>query len=330
MGALRERIARMEAVRNEIAKAVPDYEEFNAKVGHAMYKMEQGHDVRSRRLIRKYQKKLTKLYSDSPEPEKLSQIMHEFGRTTKFEHLEQVYGSDAWEELIAHGGTFPSTAWTDTGRHTWQDRRYRVSEFADREENGGWTVETIRDVARQDRADNLLYQDFIAQDEILDFELYCEARAQRAAHVLLNKMYKGAKLIAVHCESDAASKDESKVANVILHLYRRLCIAERRQRNENAKKVAKRKDIQFVAVEETPLPFDPLHETLEGASKSERLEVAMRAVPLLFDCCACHLAAAYGAPQKQLRSRVKALRAGITLLPDTGAATTSNTQKRAA
>jgi hypothetical protein len=330
MGALRERIARMDAIRNKTEEEVSEYQEFNAEVGHAMYMIEQGHDLRNRKLIGEHQKKLSELCAGRIEPELLADIVLAVGRTTKFDHMDQVYGPDTWEELTERGGTFPSAAWTDPVRHTFQGRRYRVSEFAYRELNGGWTVETIRETARQDRADNLLYQDFILRNEILDFDLYCEKRAQRAAHVLLTKMYKGAKLIASHCESDAVGKDEQWTAEVILHLYSRFCVAERRQRNENAKKMAKRKGYHFVAIAETPLPSDPMHLFLEGASKLERIEVAMRAVPLLFDCCACHLAAAYSAPQKQLRSRVKAPRAGITLLRDTGTATAANTQKRAA
>jgi hypothetical protein len=330
MGALRERIAHMNAVRNEIEEALPTYEELNAKVGHEIYMIEQGHDLRSRWQIGKHQKKLKKVCSDLVESEQFSEIIEVFGRTTRFEHVEQTYRSDFWDEMLADGGTFPSAAWTDPVRHTFQVRRYRVSEFADRELNGGWTVETIRETARQDRADNLLYQDFIAQSETLDFDLYCEERALRAAQVLLNDMHKGVELLIMHCGSDAVSLDEQTAKGRILHLYKRLCITERRQRNENANKMAQRTGTQFVVIVETPLPFDPNEETLEGASKEARLEAAMFVEPLLFACCACHLAAAYKAPQKRFRALVRAQRAGITLLPEIRAKTRKGTKQHAA
>lgn len=315
MGALRERIARRALARQE----AEEYEELNAQVAHDLQKLEHGHDFRSRLQIWKYQKRLALTLEGRIDPSLLGTICSTFTKQGKFVHLEQVYSDTDGKSRIFSRGVCASNAWTSDDRHTWQERRYRVSEFVDRSENGGWTVETIREVARQDRADNLLYEDFRAQSEILDFDRYCEERARRAAHVLLTDMYKGRELVAKHCEMDAVSMDEPAIAEALLHLYSRLCVAERRQRAENARKLAKRKGTTYEPVEETPLPLASAGDSLTGISKDERIAAALLVFPLLLSCCACHLAAAFGAPQKRFRALVKALRDGTLVLPDTGA-----------
>jgi hypothetical protein len=144
--------------------------------------------------------------------------------------------------------------------------------------------------------------------------------------VLLTKLYRGAELVAMHCGRDVVSIDGPTAMELLLHLYSRLCIAERRQRNENVRKRATRNGLPDVpdgitdgSDEATPLPEVPTSVAIADDSKEGRLAAALWAVPLLFKCCACHLAAAFNAPQKRFRTLVKALRAGVGVLPDTAA-----------